>query len=171
MLVRIHGTSALTAGYVIAAASVGWSIAAVLVARVPERRDGAFIFTGTVVLTLALAGCALTLITGPPWLVAVFAALEGAGFGMSWTFILRRATGFAPFGDAERLASALPTTQRIGYAFGAAYAGIVANAAGMSDDMSVADLARAGTLVFAACLPLAVAGLPVAARFGFRAAR
>ena len=107
----------------------------------------------------------MALVTGPVWLVALFAAAEGIGFGMSWTFILRRAIGRADADDAERLASALPTVQRIGYALGAAWAGLVANAAGIADDMSRPELARAGAAVFAACWPLALAALPMAFRF------
>ena len=165
MLVRLHGASALTAGYVIAIASIGWSVAAVLVAGVPERRDDAFIRAGMAILAAAVAGYAVALVTGPVWLVALFAAAEGIGFGMSWTFILRRAIGRAAADDAERLASALPTVQRIGYALGAAWAGLVSNAAGIADDMSRPELARGGAAVFAACWPLALAALPMAFRF------
>ena len=63
----------------------------------------------------------------------VVAFAEGAGFGMSWTFILRRAQSLATPAEQERTASALPTMQRFGFALGAAYIGIVANAAGFAD--------------------------------------
>ena len=115
--------------------------------------------------TLSLLGFALAVPSGPVWLIALCAALQGAGFGTAWTFILRRATALAPAEETQRVAGAIPTVQRLGYALGAAYLGIVANAAGIDESPGAASLDVAARAVFLACLPLAVFGLVAAASF------
>lgn len=165
LFTQLHGIAALTAGYIVALSSIGWSVMAVVVAGAPERHDGALILGGMVVLTVSIAGFMLTVPAGSLWLVTVCAALEGVGFGMSWTFILRRVTALAPAGETERASAALPTVQRLGYALGAAYVGIVANAVGIADRMERATAQAVGFWIFAACLPLAATGMFAAWRF------
>jgi MFS family permease len=165
LLTQLHGVSALTAGYIVAASSIGWSVMAVIVSGAREKHDGPLILGGMGVLTLSIVGFMLTVPHGPLWLVAVCAALEGIGFGMSWTFILRRVTVLAPVGETERASAALPTLQRLGYALGAAYVGIVANAVGIADSMDRTTAQAVGFWIFAACLPLAAIGLLSAWRF------
>jgi len=165
LFTQLHGISALTAGYIVALSSIGWSVMAVVVAGAQERHDGPLILGGMVVLTLSILGFILTVPAGSLWLVTVCAALEGIGFGMSWTFILRRVTALARAGETERASAALPTVQRLGYALGAAYTGIVANAVGIADRMERATAQALGFWIFAACLPLAAIGLFAAWRF------
>jgi hypothetical protein len=61
--------------------------------------------------------------------------------------------------------------QRIGYAVGAAAAGIAANAAGLGDGATVAAARAAAFSVFAAFLPLFAIGGLAALRFTAPAAR
>lgn len=165
MMIALHGVSALTAGYVIAASSIGWSATAFLVAGSPERRDPAMILGGMTLVALGVAGYVVAVPDGPIWLIVACAAFEGGGFGIAWTFVLRRLTALAPAGDTERIASALPTLQRLGYAAGAALMGLVANAAGVGEAMSRDTAHHAAVWVFAAGVPLALAGLIAAAAF------
>ncbi|MEM8838909.1 MAG: MFS transporter [Pseudomonadota bacterium] len=159
LLTAIHGASALTAGYVIACSSIGWSLAAVLVSGAPERFDRMMIAVGMIVVALSILGFLLSVPNGPIWLIAVFALLEGAGFGMAWTFILRRTTGLADPEEVQRIAGSLPTVQRLGYALGAAYIGIVANALGFASSDTPQETALIAQWVFFACMPFAVFGL------------
>jgi hypothetical protein len=92
-------------------------------------------------------------------LLAGIAFVEGAGFGMAWTFILRRATVLVPASEVTRLSGAMPTVQRIGYALGAAYIGIVVNATGFLDMQTPGDAERIARILFLSCTPLAVMGL------------
>jgi MFS family permease len=138
---------------------------AMVVSGADEKHDGGLILGGMAMLTLSILGFMLTVPHGPLWLVAVFACLEGIGFGMSWTFILRRLTVLVPRSETERTSAALPTLQRLGYALGAAYVGIVANAVGMADSMDRVAAQAVGFWIFAACLPLAAIGLLAAWRF------
>ena len=165
LIVLLYETSALVAGYVIACSSIGWTIVAVLVSGSDERNDGRAIAVGMLLLVFSILGFAYSVPQGPIWLIAGFAALEGAGFGLSWTFILRRVTALAAPGEAERVAGAMPTVQRLGYALGAAYVGIIANAAGLAQGASQAVAGRVGLVMFLACLPIALVGLVAMLRF------
>lgn len=159
LMTAIHDTSALTAGYIIASSSIGWSIMAVLVSGSPERLDSLMIALGMVVVALSILGFLYAVPNGPVWLIAVFSAMEGAGFGIAWTFILRRTTALADPSEVQRISGAIPTVQRLGYALGAAYIGIVANASGflaMQTPGAAADVSR---WIFIACLPFAALGL------------
>ena len=169
LIIRLHDVRALTAGYLVASSSIGWSVMSISSQASAEKRDGTHDHrrddradrqhSGTSCLPYPMARY------GP---CCCWPLLEGIGFGMSWTFTLRRMTLLAPESDAERAASAMPTLQQLGYAIGAAYVGIVPNAAGIAD-RSAATARNVGFWIFAACLPLAAVGLYAAwcfVRFG-----
>jgi MFS family permease len=155
----IHGVSALTAGYIVACSSIGWTIMAVLVSGLPERFDRMMIGLGMTVVSLSILGFLHAVPNGPVWLIAVFSAMEGGGFGMAWTFILRRTIALADRDEVQRVSGAIPTIQRLGYALGAAYVGIVANASGLLSMQTPADAAMVARSVFASCVPFAAIGL------------
>lgn len=165
LLTTLHGASALVGGYVIACSSIGWSVMAIAVAGLGERHARKMIALGMILLTVSIPGFLYSVPNGPVWLVAAFALLEGAGFGMAWVFILGRVTSLAGPGETERVAAAMPTIQRLGYAIGAAYVGVVANVAGienLGDRDAILSAARA---IFIAGLPFAVLGLVATWRF------
>ena len=159
LMVAIHGTSALVAGYVIACSSIGWTFSAVLFSGSPERLDRLMIAIGVAMIGASVIGFVYAVASGPIWLIAAFAGLEGAGFGLAWTFILRRTTALAPADEVQRISGAIPTVQRLGYALGAAYIGIVANSIGFAEMDSAEAAARVARGVFAACLPFAALGI------------
>lgn len=153
LMTAIHGTSALIAGYIVACSSVGWTLAAVFASGSPERLDRQMIAIGISLVVMSIGGFVYSIPNGPIWLVAIFAALDGAGFGLAWTFILRRTTSLAEPDEVQRISGAMPTVQRLGYALGAAYVGIVANAAGFASMGSVVEAADIARLIYIACLP------------------
>ncbi|MEM6461338.1 MAG: MFS transporter [Pseudomonadota bacterium] len=159
LVVAIHGASALTAGYIVACSSIGWTVTALAVSGAPERHDRSLIALGIIVVALSVVGFVYAVPNGPIWLIALFAAMEGGGFGIAWTFILRRATALADANEIERIAGAIPTIHRLGYALGAAYIGIVANAMGFLSMDTPAEAAQVAHWVFVACLPFAILSL------------
>jgi len=159
LMTAIHHTQPLEAGYIIAASSIGWTTAAIAVSGSPERRDRKMIATGMTLVACSVAGFVWAMPHGPLWLVAAFAVLQGGGFGTAWTFILRLTTALAEDGEAQRVSGALPTVQRLAFALGAAYVGIVANASGFLTMTTPAEAAATATWIFAACLPFAGLGL------------
>ncbi len=165
LMTSLHGISALSAGYIIAAASVSWTLAAVIVSGAGEQHDSKCIATGMLLISASIVGFCYAIPYGPVWLIVVFAIVQGVGFGLAWTFTLRQATSLVAADDKARIAGALPTAQRLGYALGAAVIGVVANAAGFADAVDRADTERAGMIIFASCLPIAALGLFAMFRF------
>ena len=132
---------------------------AVLVSGSPERLDRLIIALGMSMVVSSIVGFLYAVPNGPVWLIAVFAAMEGAGFGMAWTFILRRTTALADPHEVHRISGAIPTVQRLGFALGAAYIGIVANAFGFTAMETASEAADVARWIFLACIPFAVLGL------------
>ena len=171
LVVTLHGASALVAGYIVACSSIGWTIAAIVVSGSGERHDLKLIAAGMTVVAASILGFLYSVPNGPIWMIAIFAAMEGSGFGMAWAFILRQTTALAPERETERIAGSIPTVHRLGYAIGAAYAGIVANAAGFADAGDHGGIADAARAIFASCLPFAAIGLLAMGRFVYLGAK
>ena len=112
-----------------------------------------------------MLGFALAVPAGPVWLIALVAILEGGGFGIAWTFVLRRVTTLSDPAETERISGAIPTVQRLGYALGAAYIGIIANAAGFAQADTAEAFLPPARWVFFGSLPLALVGLVAMIRF------
>lgn len=165
LLDRIHGTSALVAGYVVATVSIAWTVSAVLVAGAPSRRDPAAIGIGMVLVAASVALSVYAVPEGPLALIALCAVMEGFGYGMAWTFILRRASALSAPEDVDRLAAALPTIARLGYALGAAVMGIFANQAGFGAGSTPAEAAHVARVIFAGSLPIVGIGVFAMLRF------
>lgn len=165
LITIIHQQPPIIGGYVMACMSIGWAFVAFLISGVPERHDGKMIIIGMLMVTASLPGYAYSLPYGPVWLIAIFAALQGGGFGAAWTFILRRAIKLAPKTEHERVSAAIPTLQRLGYAIGSAYVGILANAAGISDAADTSAATLVAGLLPLACLPAAAIGLVATVQF------
>jgi len=165
LVVAIHGVSAIVAGYLVACSAVGWTVFAILVSGADPRHDPRYIAVGMAMVVASIVGFAFAVPSGPVWLIALVAAVEGGGFGIAWTFILRRVTTLSDPAETERVSGALPTVQRLGYALGAAYIGIIANAAGFAEAETAEALLPAARWVFLGSLPLALVGLVAMARF------
>lgn len=165
LMERIHGTQPLVSGYLIALVSIAWTVAAVVVAGAAERHDPRIIGCGMAIVAASVALTILAVPRGPVALVALAMAMEGAGYGMAWTFILRRGARVVAPADAERFAAALPTVARLGYALGACYVGILANRAGFAATSGAEETAQVARVIFAGSLPVALVGLAAMLRF------
>ena len=159
LLTKLYGVAAITTGFIVAIESVAWTLAAIVVARAPERREPALIRGGALLVTAGIMGLAVTMPRGPVWALVPWAALQGAGFGICWAFLLRRIVAAVPEGERDRASAAMPTLQMIGYAVGAAASGMVANALGFAEGAPVDVVRGVAFWVFAAFLPLALLGV------------
>jgi len=165
LVVYLHEVSILKAGYIVACTSVGWSLGAVICSGIPSALDTRAIFFGMMMLSLSIVGFFFAIVTGPVVLLATLALIEGAGFGIAWASVLRRMLLLVDSDDRGRVSGAIPTIQRLGYAIGAAWLGIVANAGGLNIDASAESTQTVARWIFAACLPFAAVGLLAAAKF------
>ncbi|MEM8660942.1 MAG: MFS transporter [Pseudomonadota bacterium] len=159
ILTSMHDTSVLVAGYVIACSAIGWSLTTFLVSGLPERLDRPLIYWGMYIAVVGVAGYVYAVPNGPVSLVALFAFVEGVGFGIAWAFIPRYVLHISEPAEIERNTAALPTAQSIGYAVGAAFVGIVANWSGVADGQSEGISYFSATIIFLACLPVYLFGL------------
>ena len=102
------------------------------------------------------------------WLaaIAVAAIVQGAGFGCMWALATSRIAAAAPPSERALASAAVPTTQLIGSAVGAAISALIANASGFDAGITRANAAVGGVWLFAAFLPLALAGVWAAWRLG-----
>ncbi|WP_265518576.1 MFS transporter [Nitratireductor luteus] len=163
ILNRIHGVSALGVGLIIAAESIAWSLAAVAFAGVGEAGEKYLIRVGALMILLAITVLGPLMAEGPIWAIALAAIAQGAGFGMLWGFLIRRVVAAAAEKERDSASAAMPTTQQIAFALGAALSGIVANMAGFTEG-SNASMENVALWVFAAFVPIAALGAGAAWR-------
>lgn len=164
LIARLHGLGPLAIGYLVSVESVAWSLCALAVAGVGPAGEGRWIRLGSLMTLVGLLGFALTVPQGPIWGMAVSAFFAGGGFGLFWSFLVRRVVVAAAPGDQERAAGALPTLQMLGYALGAAMAGILANSLGFTEAAPLATVERVAFWIFLAFLPLSLVGIAAARR-------
>ena len=168
LMIGLHGISALEAGYVIATVSFGWSGATILLSGLPPRYEIPVIGGGFVLVALAVPALALVLGSGPVWVIALVGALDGAGFGMAWTYLMKRMTENQDAAEGNRIAGAMSTISRMGYALGAGLTGLAANLAGFADVMDPTTARSVAFWIFAALVPVALGGLSALALFVVR---
>jgi MFS family permease len=161
-------TDPLVSGYLMAAEAVAWSLCTMMIAGAKPSTDWLIIRLGVALIALSGVGFTILMPSGALPGILLSMVLQGAGFGLCWPFVVRRMVILAPDGERDLAASAAPTVQRIGYAVGAAAAGIAANAAGLGDGATVAAARAAAFSVFAAFLPLFAIGGLAALRFTAR---
>lgn len=156
-LQRLHGMDALSAGYAVAGASLGWTAAAVLVAGASETWRGRLIVLGPVCMAAGLVGVAGLMREPPGWPVVPAIVLTGTGIGVAWAFVAQHTMSGAQQGDETVAASSIATVQQMGFALGAAFAGLVANASGLDRNVAQASFWVPISFVAAALLALLVA--------------
>lgn len=142
----LHGVSPLEAGYFAALRSLAWTLAALGSAGLQGRWVPLVILLGPSIVTASIVGQAAVVVHGSlAWLVA-FVALHGVGIGFahlsSWTISAARE------GEERLTASSIATVRSLGQAFGAAIAGLIANAVGLGQGVSVVTVAAAATWVY-----------------------
>jgi MFS family permease len=158
ILTSVHGMALITTGYIIATESIAWSVLSILVANAPPHRERLIIASGAFMIAGGVLGFAYAVPHGVLPLILACAILQGGGFGIAWPFVTRIIVAAAAAPERTIASSAVPTMQRLGYAVGAAIAGIIANAAGFSKGLSATTAAGAASWLFVAFLPLAVVG-------------
>jgi MFS family permease len=132
-LQRLHGLDPLTAGYAVAAASMGWTAASLTSAGARGAWPDRLMSIGPVAMAVGLMAIAM-LMPRPGTLAVVLAmVVVGMGIGQCWVFVAHRVMSGAKAGDEAVAASSVPTVQQMGVALGAALAGLAANASGFTD--------------------------------------
>ena len=135
-LQRLHAVNPLTAGYMVAGASLAWTGAALTVASLSDEWPGRLIVAGPIAMAAGLLGLGLLMAPGPVGALLLPIFLIGIGIGVCWAFIAQRIMTGAKRGEENIAAASVATVQQAGIAFGAAVAGLVANASGLGGGCS-----------------------------------
>lgn len=143
----LHGLDPLAAGYVIAGASLTWTLAAIAVAGFVDAWPGRMLVIGPLTMVVGLTATAVALPGDSVAVLVATIALIGAGIGGCWAFTAQRIMGHALPGDEDAAAASVATMQQTGAAFGAAIAGLVANATGFAGVAAGPDAVRAAVAV------------------------
>jgi predicted MFS family arabinose efflux permease len=157
-LQRLHALTPLTAGYMVAGASLAWTAAALTVASLTDEWPGRLIVAGPIAMAVGLIGVGLLMPPGPAPALLLPIASIGVGIGVCWAFIAQRIMTGAKHGEENIAAASVATVQQAGIAFGAAIAGLVANASGLGDGLHPSSILRAAFWV-----PMAFVAAPLAA--------
>jgi MFS family permease len=170
VLTVLHHMIPLYVGLANGLMSIGWSVAAALVAGLHGSRERKVVIAGPVCLALGSSGLALlTAFDGDTAWLLICAPLVGIGIGIFHVHMTVRVMGAARAGEESITASSLSTIRSLGMAFGAALAGTVANVAGLQQVATPEAVRAAVTAVYLSnLLPLMLAVL-VTMRF-FRVA-
>ena len=152
----LYGASPVTAGYILGCEAFAWTAAALLVAS--SARPNLAIRAGAVLVTLSVVAMAYALPHTNLLVIALFGSVQGAGFGLCWSFITSRVASAASEGERALASSSVPTMQMIGTAAGAAAAGAVANLFGFGAGITPDKAMAGGFWLFAGFAPLALLG-------------
>lgn len=171
MLQHRPGLSALEAGYLVAVEALAWTAASLSVAGSGEAWRSRLIVIGPASILAGVVGITLLVPSGGLAGIAAAAALLGAGFGLSYSFLSQRVIGAFDDGTRARGAAAIGAVRNSGAALGAALAGIAANAAGFGDGLSDSNLSPIAWGAFGSAIPFALVGLVCAVRLVRRPAQ
>jgi MFS family permease len=163
-LQRVHGAEPLTAGYMVALSSLSWTAVAVSVSGLNEPWPSRLIVLGPVFTFFGLCGMAWLVPVGPLFAIVPAIMFMGLAMGSSWAFLIHRTMSGAKEGEEDLAASSVAMVQQGGLAIGAAWAGVVANAAGMDGGDTTEAATAAAFWVPAASLPVAVLAIFLAVR-------
>lgn len=152
----LHGQTPLAAGYLTAAMAAGWSAASLLSSGCEAGGAERLLRAGPVLCTAALLALALGMPAGAGLPASVFTALcgvalacVGAGVGIGWPHLVTRVMRLAPPDETGTASAAITTVQLYGMAIGAAVAGLLANAAGLTQPGGMAGARSAAAWLFA----------------------
>jgi hypothetical protein len=144
----LHGVSLLSAGYVNALLSLTWTALALWSASLREQQVRRVVVYGPLLILAGAVGLGACIVEGPVILLAMFMAMIGAGIGVCFAHICSWTMAAARPGEETLTAASIPTIQSLGIAFGAALAGLVANAAGLAGGIAATTVAGAAMWVY-----------------------
>lgn len=151
----LHGLSPLYIGYLSLVFSLGWSAGAIGVSGSSGLWERSALVGGLAIAALSTVAFIFAVIDGTLLMVTVWITVIGIGIGATNVLSTTYGMSVAREGEESITATAMQTVRSLGVAFGAAIAGLVANAAGLdrgTDPETVTDVAI-WVLGFTACVP------------------
>ncbi len=153
-LQTIHGFEPLPAGYMTALMSLGWTSGSISSSGREAATARWLMRSGPMVSTLSLLGLFALLplagVTETLWVLPLSVCMTGVGFGIGicWPHLLAQVFRSAPSGQESIASSAMITIQLYALALGSTLAGMIVNAAGMTDPGGVEGAINASRALF-----------------------
>jgi MFS family permease len=164
VVTRVDMHAPITGGYLSSVLPMAWTTAALASASASAWAHN-FVVSGPVLVTLGLILTGSALTTGSLALIAAALAPVGAGIGAAWAYLGSMLIKFAEPNERDVAAAFISTVNLISQAFGAAFAGMIANIAGFGDPvLGSAGVARAAFWVFLGMSLFPAAAVPIAVR-------
>ena len=158
ILIRLYGLTPLSAGFVLIIEALSWGTFAILFSGRPANQERFIILAGSGVVVLGIAAQTITVPDTSVALIALALIVSCGGLGVMWGYIIKRVVSSASAADKTRASSIMPVTQQVGYALGAALAGVIANGLGFSDTSTNEELRALSPWLFAGFFPVAFVG-------------
>jgi len=160
LLQVVHGVSPLFVNFVTITISFGWTVGSFGASGWSGGRERIALWSGPLIAFAALV--CLTSVALLPGLamLTLCAFTMGTGIGIYNVHLVARTMEGAGPGEQRTTAAALTSVRSLGTAFGAAIAGVIAHAAGLTDAADPVSVGRAVSAVYGFCwIPLALAVL------------
>lgn len=135
----VHGYEPLAAGYLTALMSIGWTIGSIFSSGRRPATAKWLLRAGPATIAVSLAALAVLMpmlhLTQTYWLWVMLAPLFGVGLGIgiSWPHLLSQVFRSAPAGQESIASGSVITVQLFALAMGSTIAGMIVNAAGITD--------------------------------------
>ena len=136
-LQALHNVAPLVAGYLFAIQSLMWTVSALVVAMLPRTFETASIVSGLIIILVGTVAIALTVDSGPVFAIAIAIGLTGIGLGAINNPVIQRIIAIVPEAENHMAGTSVQTIRNIGISFGAAFSGLVAAAAGLTEGASL----------------------------------
>jgi MFS family permease len=127
--------------------ALAWSAAAVFAASLRGRGERIAITLGPALAAIGLVGIAISINGTLIAVIAAFTVVTGLGVGLCMSHLMSWTMTLAAEGEESITASSIHTVRSLGVAVGAAGAGLIANAAGLGDGVTVESVTLAVTWV------------------------
>ena len=160
LLQVVHHVSPLVINFLSIVISLGWTTGTFTVSGWSGPRERIALVSGPVIATSGLACLTAVALLPGLLLMTLSAFVMGIGIGVYNVHLVARAMDSAATDEHRSTAAALTSVRSIGTAFGAAIAGVVANAAGLGAAIDPAAVGHAVVAVYAfCCIPFGLAAL------------
>jgi MFS family permease len=138
-LQTLHAIPPLMAGYLTALVATGWTAAGLLTASWQGRNAKRAILIGPMVMFLSVLGLAFAIGRNDPQTdIRIISAVclclfgMGTGVGFGWAHLVSIGLTRADASEADKASAAINLVQSLAAAFGSAFAGVIANVAGLA---------------------------------------
>ncbi len=161
----LYNASDQAAGYAVTSLALSWTIASMVTSHIHGRAALRSIVIGQGLCLIGLGGMALAIADLPFGIIVALNIVVGFGLGSSNLHLVEASMRHAAEGEQTTTAGAIPTLRSLGIAFGSAGAGVIANHAGLTDQLAFGDVQRATQWVLAAGAMAPLCAMLLAWRF------